>query len=148
MVLIVEDENISRHALERLLELHGHEARGAASAEEAMGLVSRGDRPNVALVDINLPGMSGVECIQSLKALLPDAQIVMLTVYEDTDLIFGALSLLVAVPAGAFGARLFSDYFATLFNFQITSYEVPTSVLLMQIAAGLRKGAALARELA
>ena len=44
--------------------------------------------------------MSGVECISSLKTLLPDAQVVMLTVYEDTDLIFGALS------AGATGYLL------------------------------------------
>ena len=39
-------------------------------------------------MDINLPGLSGVECVRRLKALLPEVQVVMLTVYEDTDLIF------------------------------------------------------------
>lgn len=52
-------------------------------------------------------------------------------------LIFGALSLMIAVPLGAFGARVFSDYWAMLFNFTITSYDVPSSVLMLQIVAGL-----------
>jgi len=70
-----------------------------SSAEEALESLPA-VRPQVVLMDINLPGMSGVDCIHSLKTLLPDAQIVMLTVYEDTDLIFGALS------AGATGYLL------------------------------------------
>jgi len=50
------------------------------------------DRPDVVLVDINLPGKSGVECVRQLKPILPDTQLVMLTVYEDTDHIFDALT--------------------------------------------------------
>jgi DNA-binding NarL/FixJ family response regulator len=50
------------------------------------------DKPDVVLMDINLPGLSGVECVRRLKALVPDVQVVMLTVYEDTDLIFAALA--------------------------------------------------------
>jgi CheY-like chemotaxis protein len=83
MVLIVEDENASRHALERLLQLHGHDARGAATAEEAMGLVSRGDRPNMALVDINLPGMSGVEFVRRLHRVAPSVPCVFMTASDD-----------------------------------------------------------------
>jgi CheY-like chemotaxis protein len=83
MVLIVEDENISRHALERLLELHGHEARGAATAEEAIGLVSRGDLPKMALVDINLPGMSGVEFVRRLHRVYPSLPCVFMTASDD-----------------------------------------------------------------
>jgi CheY-like chemotaxis protein len=83
MVLIVEDETTSRHALERLLQLHGHDARGAASAEEAMGLVSRGESPNMALVDINLPGMSGVEFVHRLHRLHPSVPCVFMTASDD-----------------------------------------------------------------
>jgi len=57
-------------------------------------------QPHVVLMDINLPAMSGVECTRLLKNILPDAQIVMLTVYENTDHIFSALE------AGASGYLL------------------------------------------
>ncbi len=56
--------------------------------------------PDVALVDINLPGASGIECVCRLKPKLPATQFVMLTVYEDSDHIFAALS------AGATGYLL------------------------------------------
>jgi len=52
------------------------------------------------LMDINLPGMNGVECVRKLKVLLPQTQVMMLTVYEDTDNIFAALA------AGASGYML------------------------------------------
>jgi DNA-binding NarL/FixJ family response regulator len=58
------------------------------------------DQPDVTLMDINLPGHSGVECVQRLKPLLPRTQFVMLTVYEDSDHIFQALA------AGAAGYLL------------------------------------------
>ena len=49
-------------------------------------------KPDVVLVDINLPGLSGIECVRQLKPLLPKTQFVMLTVYEDSNHIFDALS--------------------------------------------------------
>lgn len=58
------------------------------------------DQPGIVLVDINLPGMSGIECVRRLKPLLPGTQFVMVTVYEDTDHIFHALA------AGATGYML------------------------------------------
>src|SRR5262245_57349463 len=52
------------------------------SAEAALqGLPT--DRPDVVLMDIHMAGMNGIECVQRLKELMPDSQIVMLTVYED-----------------------------------------------------------------
>jgi DNA-binding NarL/FixJ family response regulator len=48
--------------------------------------------PEVVLMDINLPGMNGVECVRRLKELLPETQVVMLTVYENTNIIFSALA--------------------------------------------------------
>lgn len=50
------------------------------------------DEPDVVLMDINMPGMDGIECVVRLKAQMPELQIVMFTVYEDTDRIFKALS--------------------------------------------------------
>jgi len=57
-------------------------------------------KPDVVLMDINLPGMSGVDAVRKLKPLLPDTQFVMLTVYEDADHIYDALE------AGATGYLL------------------------------------------
>lgn len=59
-----------------------------------------GEAPAVVLMDINLPGMSGIECVRKLKPQLPATQFVMLTVYEDPDHIFKALT------AGASGYLL------------------------------------------
>ena len=58
------------------------------------------DNPDVALMDINLPGLNGVECVRGLKPQLPKVQFVMITVYEDSDRIFKALE------AGATGYLL------------------------------------------
>src|SRR5580658_107190 len=58
------------------------------------------DQPDVVLMDINMAGMDGIECVRQLKALIPKVQIVMLTVYEDTEKIFAALA------AGATGYLL------------------------------------------
>src|SRR5262245_12226342 len=50
-----------------------------------------GNRPDVVLMDINLPGMLGTECVQRLKALAPDVPVLMLTVYDDSEQIFKSL---------------------------------------------------------
>jgi DNA-binding NarL/FixJ family response regulator len=47
--------------------------------------------PDVVLMDINLPGMNGVECVRQLKAVVPKVQFLMLTVYEDSDSLFNSL---------------------------------------------------------
>jgi DNA-binding NarL/FixJ family response regulator len=70
-----------------------------ASAEAALSGLAK-ERPDVVLMDINMSGMSGIECVERLKAMAPEIQIVMLTVYEDTDQIFRALA------AGASGYLL------------------------------------------
>lgn len=70
-----------------------------ASAEEALASLPK-EKPNVVLMDINLGGMSGIECVRQLKPLMRDTQMVMLTVFEDTEKIFSALA------AGASGYLL------------------------------------------
>lgn len=61
------------------------------SAEEALENVPK-EKPDVVLMDINMGGMNGIECVRRLKPKLPDTQIVMLTVFEDTEKIFSALA--------------------------------------------------------
>ena len=58
------------------------------------------EKPDVVLMDINLGGMSGIECVRLLKPMMPETQVVMLTVFEDTEKIFSALA------AGASGYLL------------------------------------------
>jgi len=68
-------------------------------AESALELLPA-EQPDVVLVDINLPGMDGIECVARLKPQLPQAQFIMVTVYEDAQRIFRALA------AGATGYLL------------------------------------------
>lgn len=70
-----------------------------ASAEEALASLPK-EKPDVVLMDINLGGMSGIECVRQLKPQMRETQMVMLTVFEDTEKIFSALS------AGASGYLL------------------------------------------
>ena len=65
-------------------------------AETALAEIPK-NPPDVVLMDINLPGMNGIECVALLHAALPGLKIIMLTVFEDSDRVFNALS------AGAFG---------------------------------------------
>lgn len=100
-VSIVEDNEQLRGTLARVIS----RAEGFSclshygDAESALESLPK-DRPEVVLMDINLPGMNGVECVRRLKQVIPGLQIVMLTVYEDTENIFNALA------AGAAGYLL------------------------------------------
>jgi len=100
-VSIVEDNEQLRGTLARVLNrAEGFQCVGQhGSAEAALEGVPK-EKPHVVLMDINLPGMNGVECVRKLKPLLPQTHIIMLTVYEDTDNIFNALA------AGATGYML------------------------------------------
>lgn len=93
-VAIVEDDLRWRTNLERLLrDTEGLECVGSfRSGEEAVENLPQ-KNPNVVLMDINLPGISGVECTRQLRISLPNTLIVMLTVYDDSDRIFQALQM-------------------------------------------------------
>src|SRR5437016_4938569 len=92
-VSIVEDNEQLRGTLARVLNRsEGFRCLSHyPNAEEALKDLPR-LRPEVVLMDINLPGMNGVECVRQLKQLIPETQAIMLTVYEDTDNIFQALA--------------------------------------------------------
>lgn len=100
-VSIVEDNDKLRGTLARVLSrAEGFQfVSEYANAEDALKDLPAA-KPEVVLMDINLPGMNGVECVRQLKQLLPQMQVMMLTVYEDTENIFKALA------AGASGYML------------------------------------------
>jgi DNA-binding NarL/FixJ family response regulator len=100
-VAIVEDDAQARKILAQWIgRASGFRLAGEwGDAESALGILPE-KKPNVVLMDINLPGISGVEAVKKLKHLLPGTQFVMLTVYEDADHIYNALA------AGATGYLL------------------------------------------
>jgi DNA-binding NarL/FixJ family response regulator len=100
-VSIVDDEKELRESIETFIDgSPGFRCVSAYhSAETALKHLPQ-DRPDVVLMDIHLTGMSGIECVERLKAMMPKIQVMMLTIYEDTDQIFKALS------AGASGYML------------------------------------------
>jgi DNA-binding NarL/FixJ family response regulator len=100
-VSIVEDDGEARKLLAGWIRRADglHCVGEHDSAESALVALPR-EKPSVVLMDINLPGMNGVECVRRLKTTLPATQFVMLTVYEDADHIFNALA------AGATGYLL------------------------------------------
>jgi DNA-binding NarL/FixJ family response regulator len=98
---IVEDDAGLRRSLVRLVgEVYGApNVIACASGEEALQKFPAAS-PQVVLMDLNLPRMPGTECIRRLKELLPSTQVIVLTVYEDSEHIFRALK------AGASGYLL------------------------------------------
>jgi len=91
-VSIVEDNRGTRESLSELL--------GRSPALRCVGAHPTGEdalrhipaeEPDVVLMDINLPGMNGIECVSRLKERLPRTQVLMLTTYEESDLIFDSL---------------------------------------------------------
>ena len=100
-VAIVEDDEGIRSSLASLirrapnLKLVGDFPNAEAAVKEIPNCA-----PNVVLMDINLPGMNGVECVRQLKAAVPTTQFLMLTVYEDSDSLFNSFK------AGASGYLL------------------------------------------
>ena len=93
-ISIVDDEKDLRQSITTFVNgSPGFKCISAhSSAKDALQHLPA-DRPDVVLMDIHMKGMDGIECVERLKLLVPEIQIVMLTVYEDTDQIFKALSV-------------------------------------------------------
>jgi DNA-binding NarL/FixJ family response regulator len=100
-IAIVEDDAPFREDLRRFLD-DGKRfvAVGAYGSAQSALQGAPSAVPEVILMDINLPDLSGIECTASLKEMFPQVHVLMLTVYEDTDNIFRALQ------AGATGYLL------------------------------------------
>jgi DNA-binding NarL/FixJ family response regulator len=92
-VSIVEDDKLIREALKDMLnEAEGFECIGSfADCEKAIEALIK-KKPDVMLMDIELPGMTGIEGVKIIKERYPKIDIIMLTVHEDLSLVFKALS--------------------------------------------------------
>jgi DNA-binding NarL/FixJ family response regulator len=100
-VVIVEDDAQTREILaEWVAHAAGFRLAGEFADAEAALEAAPKLNPDVVLMDINLPGMSGIEGVKCLKRILPATQFIILTVYEDADHIYDALA------AGATGYLL------------------------------------------
>ena len=127
-VSIVEDnagtrENLIK-VLQRAPELHC--LHGYPDGETALREIPR-EPPDVVLMDIRLPGMSGIECVTRLKEKLPELTVLMLTTYEESDLIFDSLR------AGATGYLLKNMPPAELVN-AVVQARMGGSPISMRIA--------------
>ena len=110
-VVIVEDDPGLRSQLEKILK-EAPEITwlySVASAEEALERIPK-NPPDVVLLDVKLPGMSGIDCLPLLKQKVPTLEVLILTVYEEDDIVFRALK------AGANGYLLKSSQPASLFD--------------------------------
>lgn len=92
-VVIIEDDETIRNGFSYLINATQHYKviNAYANAEQALTHIA-GDEPHVILLDIELPGIKGVDAIPKIKQLLPKVHILMLTVYENEDNVFNALS--------------------------------------------------------
>ncbi|MBU6400540.1 MAG: response regulator transcription factor [Verrucomicrobia bacterium] len=100
VAIVEDDEEIRANLAHRIGPASSlHLVGSYPDAESALADLPR-QNPNVVLVDINLPGIDGVECVRQLKGRLPAAQFIMLTVYEDNNRLFRSLT------AGASGYLL------------------------------------------
>jgi DNA-binding NarL/FixJ family response regulator len=133
-VAIVENKRAVRESLARLVQSTPdfHCAGLCATAEEALRELP-GHQPEVVLINIQLPKMSGIECTARLKQLLPSVQVVMVTVYEDTEHIVAALR------AGACGYLLKrctpDDFVDAVREAQLGGVPMPREIARKVIAA-------------
>jgi len=146
-VAIVEDDRRLRERLVSLLDADpGFHCVGAyMSAEEAINKLPE-KRPDVVLMDLDLPGMSGAECTFRLKRIQPSMQVLVLTVYDDDERIFEALE------AGATGYLLKrtppSDILAALADMHAGGAPMSSSVARRVVQSFSRKPGQDAPELA
>lgn len=145
-VVLVEDDPDIRQSLEVMIaSAPGLECISSwETAEEALAEMPQ-LRPDVALIDIHLPGMSGIEAVRILKQEMPDLQIAMCTVYEDDEHIFNALR------AGANGyllKRTTSDKLAEAVNDLYLGGAPMSSEIARRVVASFQKQTAPAPELA
>lgn len=91
-IAIVEDDSLVRENLRLLLSGERNiEVVGAYGSAEEVIPILKDIRPDIMLVDLGLPGMSGIELIKESKSILPDVEIMAFTIFEDRDTVFAAL---------------------------------------------------------
>ena len=72
MILIVEDDPLARHALQKLLSSRGYRTRAVGSGEAALIELQNSEKPHMLLIDVDLPGMTGLDLVRELRATRPE----------------------------------------------------------------------------
>lgn len=143
-ISIVDDEKELRESIATFLDgSPGFRCVSSYSNAAAALAALPKDKPDVVLMDINMTGMDGIECVERLKTSAPEMLIVMLTVYEDTDKIFKALS------AGASGYLLKRSSPAKLLEAikEVQAGGSPmSSSIARKVVASFRKAAPVAEQ--
>ena len=138
-VLLVDDHTLFRSGIRSLLQRHpefnvvGEAADGFEGIKRALQL-----QPQVVLLDLNMPGMSGVETLQLMRQDCPDTAIVMLTVSEDAE------DLSVALKAGASGyllKNIDTDYLTRAIRRAAAGETVVAEAMTAKLVAQLQSGA-------
>ena len=88
-IFVVDDEEVARNGITLALE-DDYRARGFESAEDALAAVAQ-EQPDIMLLDIGLPGMSGTEALQQIKERYPDIVVIMITAFEDIATVVAAM---------------------------------------------------------
>jgi DNA-binding NarL/FixJ family response regulator len=100
IAVVDDDESVRSTLADAVNRFSGCKCVGSyISGDEALACIPL-EVPDVVLMDINMPGMNGIECVSQLKAAHPDIEVIMLTVYQDAD------SVLKSLAAGANGYLL------------------------------------------
>ncbi len=129
-VMLVDDRPLVRNGIASLLRAHGHEVVAEANdGHEALELVER-SFPDLILMDIQMPGMGGLEATRLIKAQHPDTKIVMLTVSDDENDLFEA------VKSGAHG-YLLKDLEAPQFFEALDAIDRGEAVIPARLAGNL-----------
>jgi len=92
-VALVDDNHDLREGLQIMMKEQKHEFECVGSFSDAETAAKKipDIKPDVVLMDINLPGMSGIDCLKILKPKMPDLDVIMLTVFADDDTVFDSL---------------------------------------------------------
>jgi DNA-binding NarL/FixJ family response regulator len=92
-IFLVEDHHIMRRGLASLLttEREAQIVGEAASGEEALALLQAGNLPDVVIMDISLPGMSGIEAVRTIRALYPEVKVLILSMYSNPTVLHQAM---------------------------------------------------------
>lgn len=89
-ILVVDDEEVTRLSLAEILRLEGYQVSTVGSGQEALDLLN-GDNFDLAVLDIKMPGMSGVEVMRAARQLAPETQIILLTAHGSLESAIEAL---------------------------------------------------------
>ncbi len=137
-VLLVDDHTLFRSGIRSLLQRHAEFAIVGEAADGVEGIKrAQQTKPDVVLLDLNMPGMSGVETLQLMQQDCPDAAILMLTVSEDADDLGAALR---AGAAGYLIKNIDADYLIRAIRRAAAGETVVAEAMTGKLVAQLQAG--------